>query len=138
MVEKDKNNEINELIATYNALETQLKALLEQKNRYSLVIEDLNTTKESLENLSLETQNHIVMGGIVAIPVKVEKESFLVNIGSNVMVELSREKTIEFVKERIEFLKKEMGKLDEIIRVYQDKMSEIAIRLQKVSSTTGK
>lgn len=138
MVEKDKNNEINELIATYNALETQLKALLEQKNRYSLVIEDLNTTKESLENLSLETQNHIVMGGIVAIPVKVEKESFLVNIGSNVMVELSREKTIEFIKERIEFLKKEMGKLDEIIRVYQDKMSEIAIRLQKVSSTTGK
>jgi len=137
MTETDNNKEnINELVATYNFLENQLKALLEQKNRYSIILEDLKATKESIDNIEIEKENYINIGSIVGVPVKIENDKFLVNIGSGVMIELTKGKAAKFVEERMEFVKKEMIKIDEIINVYQNKLNDIAIKVQELSSKT--
>ncbi|MCD6482915.1 MAG: prefoldin subunit alpha [Candidatus Aenigmarchaeota archaeon] len=137
MTETDNNKEnINELVATYNFLENQLKALLEQKNRYSIILEDLKATKESIDNIEIYKENYINIGSVVGVPVKIENDKFLVNIGSGVMVELTKEKAAKFVEERMEFVKKEMIKIDEIINVYQNKLNDIAIKVQELSSKT--
>lgn len=137
MTETDNNKEnINELVATYNFLENQLKALLEQKNRYSIILEDLKATKESIDNIEIEKENYINIGSIVGVPIKIENDKFLVNIGSGVMIELTKGKAAKFVEERMEFVKKEMIKIDEIINVYQNKLNDIAIKVQELSSKT--
>ena len=60
MTETKNQENLNELVATYNLLENQLKALLEQKNRYSIVLEDLKTTKESIDNVEIGKENYII------------------------------------------------------------------------------
>ncbi|MGC9200776.1 MAG: prefoldin subunit alpha [Candidatus Aenigmatarchaeota archaeon] len=96
MEEKEKN----EAIARYASLQIKLEALLKQREELIERIEEIEETLEALKEVKENVNSIFSLGSGAYCFGKIESKKVLVNVGSNVLIEMDKERAIETLEKR--------------------------------------
>jgi len=121
-----EKSRLQEKILQYRILESRVETLNKQLNLISAKIEELEHTKNGLEELEKCNQLNFSLGSEVYVKGEVtDKKKVFVGIGANIFIE----KTFE---EAIQVLKKRKEELEKIVQQIQSEISNLLSVLQQI------
>ncbi|MEM3399425.1 MAG: prefoldin subunit alpha [Candidatus Micrarchaeia archaeon] len=131
MEKTSDEEELSRLAYEAQAYQQQGEVLRRQLSAVSMKIAEIEGSVEALRKLGSK-KNLFHMGSGVYVKVSdVDANSFLVNVGANVIVAKTKEETEEFLVKK----KKELEEMQDMI---EKRMAETAGRLQEIDRSTRK
>jgi len=100
-------------------MEERIDALLEEYNLISNKIAELKLIKRLLNEIKIEEENYINIGGMILAKAKILDDKFLVNVGSRVFIEKKKEEIINIIDQNILQLEKRKEEIEKIIKSSQ-------------------
>ena len=120
-----------ELKKQYQILRLQISSIEEEIQKTESLLLIIKKTLKSIEKIEKNQNVKFSVNNLVFIDAKILKKEFLINIGSDVFVEVEKEKVIDFIKKKERKIEENLKKLLELRNAYLNKMSEIAKKLSQ-------
>lgn len=120
-----------ELKKQYQILRLQISFIEEEIQKIENLLLIIKKTLKSIEKIEKDQNVKFSVNNLVFIDAKILKKEFLINVGSDVFVEVEKEKIIDFIKKKEKKIEENLKKLLELRNVYLNKMSEIAKKLSQ-------
>ncbi len=131
MEEESKN-----LIIQYKYLEEQLKAIINEKEKYILLKNEIEETKKSLEEIKKSEIKLIGIGSNVFLEVQdVKKDYVLINVGSDVLKKASIDEAISFLSKEEKEIEEYLNLLENTRKKIEEEMRKILEKIQKTQKT---
>jgi len=97
-------------------MEERIDNLLEEYNLISNKIAELKLIKRLLNEIKIEEENYINIGGMILAKAKILEDKFLVNVGNKVFIEKKKEEIINILDQNISQLEKRKEEIEKIIK----------------------
>ena len=124
--------ELKEKIIAYRILQSRLESLVRNINLIEERIRDLENVIGCIEALD-DKEAVFSLGSEVYVKGKViEKNEFFVDIGSDIIVKMNKEKVREFLNEKMEIFKKNYESLKKEIKNINEKLSKMEPEIRKI------
>lgn len=126
-MEEERKRELGE---KYTYLQILLENLLRQREALVKNLEEIEETLEAIKNLKSDMEILFSVGGNVFGFGKLLSERFLVNVGSNIGIEVNKEKASEILKRSKETLIKNLNEIEKNINKIVSEQQKILNILQ--------
>jgi len=97
----------------------RINSLLEEYSAINNKIAELKLIKRLLDEIKIEEENYINIGGMILAKAKILEDKFLVNVGNKIFIEKSREEIISILDQNISQLEKQKEEIEKAIRSNQ-------------------
>jgi len=100
-------------------MEEGIDNLLEEYNLIVNKVAELKLIKRLLDEIKIQEDIYINIGGMILAKAKILEDKFLVNVGSKVFIEKKREEIVNIIDQNISKLEKRKEEIEQILKANQ-------------------